>query len=523
MSIRYAFSRLLALAAACLVLTGPAHSDEPRPARSEERTLAHLSGESELVLDAERGLARIRFDLAPGAVADGVELMLVARPESEASGGRIEVSINRGRSVVLAPRAQSFEARFALYSDAIRPGENTVFIAFEPTGDAGWLIDAEATRLRLSVAPATGYDSLTAVEAALGSDFGAPRRIHVDAGEAGVQRTAVAALTAQGLALRMGEAPILVRDPSVAELSVHAIADPAASTPAVVMTGPTNIQLTATDSGALIAAARLFAARSMEGQDRRFGAAQALSAPRLVSAEPGHGAGEPDLADLAGLGAPFGAEQGSRTAVIISGRDVESRAAALAVVGRAALASGSAWIYGWFGDELDAAPAGHNLMVLGPMAEMDSRLLAAAPAEVRAATDAARARSPRERHHFGSAAYAADNGPRIGDVTGIAAIFDDGSGRTVALFTAPEGSDFARAAKRLARSGLWDGMQGRAVLWDAAAVTAFGPTSGPAFSREAFVVFLRDNDRYVALGAFALAVLLLISGSAVNRSASRLR
>ena len=64
-------------------------------------------------------------------------------------------------------------------------------------------------------------------------------------------------------------------------------------------------------------------------------------------------------------------------------------------------------------------------------------------------------------------------------------------------------------------------MEGQAVLWDASAVTAFGPTSGPAFSREAFVVFLRNNDRYVALGAFSLAVLLLLSGSAVNRSASR--
>lgn len=521
MSIRSALLRLFALAAAVLVAAGPSYSEDGRPARSEERTLSHLGGEEPLRLDAGSDMVRLSFDLAPGTRADAVELVLVARPESAASGGRLSVSINRGRSVVLAPRAESFEARFALYSDAIRAGGNTLNLVFEGGGEDGWIIDTSASRLRLSASPAAGYDSLSDIEAALGADYGAPRRIHVDAGQAGVQETAVAALTAQGLALRMGEAPILVDSPEVAELSVRAVADPAAATPAIILTGPSQIQLSATDSGALIAAARLFAARSMAGHDRRFGAAQALSAPRLVFAEHADSPGAPDLSSLAALGAPFGTEQGSRTAVVIAGTDPESRAAALAVVGRAALASGSAWIYGWFGDSVAAAPADHNLLVLGPMREMDARLLEAAPSEVRAAADAARSRTPRENRYIGSTAYAAENIRPYGDVTGIAAIFDDGGTRTVALITAPEGADFARAAKRLARSPLWDGMQGQAVLWDAAAVTAFGPSTGPVITREAVTAFLRRNDRWVALGAFSLAIFLLITGGAVNRTASR--
>lgn len=521
MSIRYAFLRLFALVVAGLMTAQPASAEDYRPARSEEQTLQNLSGQGAARISEREGLVRIGFEMAPGARAEAVELLLVARPQSDRSGGRIEVSLNRGRSVVLAPRAENFEARFALYSDSVRPGANTLHLAFEAGGEDGWEIDFEASRLRISAAPAAGYDSLSDVEAALGADFAAPRRIHVDASEAGVQEAAVSALTAQGLALRMGEAPILVRERSVAELVVRAIADPAAATPAVVMTGPAELQLTATDASALIAAARLFAARSMDGQDRRFGAAQAISAPRLFASAGAIQNGEPDLARLAGFGAPFGADQGSRTAVILPAGDENARAAALAVVGRAALASGSAWIYGWFGEDADLAPADHNLMVLGPITGMDSHLLAAAPAEVRAATDAARTRAPRERPWIGSTAYAADGPSALGEVTGIAAIFDDRDGRTVALITAPEGADFARAANRLARSRLWDGMQGQAVLWDAAAVTAFGPTSGPAFSREAFVVFLRNNDRYVALGAFALAVLLLITGGAVNRTATR--
>lgn len=521
MSIRYTLLRLAALAVVGLALTLPARADTNRPARSEEQTLQHLGGQDSARISGQETLVRVGFDIAPGARAEAIELLLVARPRSDRSGGRIEVSLNRGRSIVLAPRAESFEARFALYTDSVRPGANTLQLAFEAGGEDGWDIDMQASRLRVSAAPAAGYESLSQIEAALGADFAAPRRIHVDASQAGVQEAAVSALTAQGLALRMGQAPILVRERAVAELVVRAVADPAAATPAVVMTGPAELQLTATDAGALIAAARLFAARSMDGQERRFGAAQAISAPRLSANTAAIARGEPDLARLAGFGAPFGADQGSRTAVILPAGDEESRAAALSVVGRAALASGSAWIYGWFGEDANTAPADHNLLVLGPITGMDSHILAAAPAEVRAATDAARTRAPRERRWIGSTAYASDGASALGEVTGVAAIYDDSQGRTVALFTAPEGADFARAANRLARSTLWDGMEGRAVLWDASAVTAFGPTSGPAFSREAFVVFLRQHDRYVALGAFALAVLLLITGGAVNRTATR--
>jgi len=80
----------------------------------------------------------------------------------------------------------------------------------------------------------------------------------------------------------------------------------------------------------------------------------------------------------------------------------------------------------------------------------------------------------------------------------------------VALFTAPDGADFARAAKRLARSELWSELDGRAALWDAANVTHFGPSSAPRFSAEWISGQLRAHDEWFALGAFTLAVLLLL-------------
>jgi hypothetical protein len=74
----------------------------------------------------------------------------------------------------------------------------------------------------VSAAPVNGYATLDAMEKALRADFAAPRRVHIDASAAGDDALAVAALVAQGLALRMDEAPILVHDPAVAELVVRA-------------------------------------------------------------------------------------------------------------------------------------------------------------------------------------------------------------------------------------------------------------------------------------------------------------
>ena len=91
----------------------------------------------------------------------------------------------------------------------------------------------------------------------------------------------------------------------------------------------------------------------------------------------------------------------------------------------------------------------------------------------------------------------------------------------MALITAPEGADYARAAKRLARSGLWSGLEGRASLWDSAGVTPFGPSQAPRFSSAWASSLVARNDQWIALAAFTLAVLLLLLGHRVNRKATR--
>ncbi len=510
----------LVCAALCVIFLGQAAEAEHRPARSEEALISSFEGVgSQLQLDDATREIRIPFTIATDARPEAIELVLSAVPVSSRSNGRIEAFVNRARAVVLQPRAEDFEARFSLYSDDLRAGENELVLRLVGAVNDGWTIDATRSRLRVSAAPVEGYTSLDAIEAALSADFAAPRRVHIDASAAEEDALAVSALVAQGLALRMGEAPILVQDPAVAELIVYAQAGNGAGAPAIDLTGPSTVRLAAGQPGTLIAAARLFAARSMEGHELRFDMASALQAPRLFGASRGD-VSNSRLEDLAALGAPFGSDQGGRAAVVIApGGNSDDEAAALSVVARAALASGSAWLYAWYGDDVADAPANHDLMVLGPQSSLDPRLMAAAPAEVRAATTAASNRTPRPQ--FGSTAFASDDTHRSAQITGIAALYEEASGRRVALITAPDGADFARAAKRLARSELWSNLEGRAVVWDAAAVTPFGPSAAPRFSLEWASQVIRYNDEYFALGAFTLAVLLLLMGAGVNRSSRR--
>lgn len=495
-----------------------------RVARSEERTLASLipaSADLHALGGSVREL-RIPFTLAPGSVPESIELVLSARPASPRSGGRLEAFLAGSRSIALTPRAEDFEARFSLYSDSLQAGENLLVIRFDAGNADGWQIDLRASRLRVSALPSAGHDTLETLEIALAAHFAAPRRVFIDAEGAGRERLAAEALIAQGLALRMGQAPVLVERAGAAELVVRAAMDPLSPTASIALSDPFTIRLAGAETTTVAAAARLFAARSFAGTQTRMTPADALSAPRLARAPAPGSDGHEHLQALAEAGAPFARENGGRAAVILAGDSTADRLGALSLLSRASLVSGSAWLFAWYGDDAAAAPADHDLFLMGPISAIDARLVSAAPAEVRAATEAANRRVPRQRRSYGSTAFADEGSPVTGAVTGVAALYREPGGRTVVLLTAPEGADFSRAARRLAHSDLWRELQGRAVLWDAGSVTAFGPSmrsSEPLSDR--MIALFRQHDRLFALIAFALAVLLLFAGNAVNRRSTR--
>lgn len=167
-----------------------------------------------------------------------------------------------------------------------------------------------------------------------------------------------------------------------------------------------------------------------------------------------------------------------------------------------------------------AEPSGVELILsASPLSDAANGQIEVLVNRSRAAASAAANRVPRRRNYTSTAF--ADDTTRSARVTGMAALFEDTGGRRIALITAPEGADFSRAAARLARSGLWTGLEGRAVVWDAAAVTSFGPSASPRFSAVWISDQIRRHDRWIALGAFSLAVLLLLIGHGVNRTSRR--
>lgn len=498
--------------ALCVMLAfGPAQAQGP--ARSQEQLVSSLDvrDDDQLVMDGDR--MRVGFGIAPGAAPETVELTLSARPRSTRSGGRLLASINGGAPIAMAPRAEPFEARFALYSNDLRPGGNVIEIAFEAGEADGWTIDAERTRLRVAARAGDAPESLAAFEDYLTADFAGPRRVHLDTDMDGQ----TAALIAQGLALRLGEPAVLVGDPDLAEISIRT--GEAADTTLTLASGR-SLRLDSADANGLHELARAFASRRLTAPGASASVADIAAGPRLqLNARTVEG--REGLAAFAGAGAPFGANAGEGAAVIVAADSEADRAAAYTVIARAALASGQAWTRAEYPSS-SAMPQGRDLIVLGPFDRIAPGVMRDAPEELRAAARAAQVRLPEEprRRRFGAVAHADDPAPA--SEAGIAALYRDGSGRMIGLIATPEGGDFAQAGRRLAHSALWNDLTGRAALWDARAVTAFGPAPSRAIWVDAQDWAL-GRSRAIGLAMMSLAGLMLLGGLLVNARSTRTR
>ena len=506
--------------AIALTLAAAAAARAEAPGQVETKSLAALTGAAgEARLDAERRRFIADFTIADGAEASAIALSLAAAPDAEGARGDIVVTVNGSRPVVLSPRPEAFEARFALYADSLREGANRLMITLEGGPSDAWAIDAEASALAIQLsAPQSPPGTLAALERRLGADFAGPEHVFIDAGAAGAEAVSVAALAAQGAALRLGRAPVLVGTAETADLRISARLGEGPlvrlEDGAVILSGP--------DEAALLGAARLFAARSLSGAGATFDVADAISADALVASARASGRAGEGLDGLASSGAPFARSKGSGAGVVFAAADGADRRAAISVAARAALASGGAWTYAWYGDSVEAAPPGLDLMVIGGLDEVGAEVLRTAPAPVRDAAEAARRRLPTAPRPVGSVAFASQIRPAHADpyATGFAALFEDRGGRTLALISAPEEASFAKAAGRLARTGLWANLHGEAAVWDETGVTGFAPSGFTAPDLGAAARFVRAHDRMLALSAFTLSMALLLLGAGVNRASS---
>jgi hypothetical protein len=502
---------------------------------TEERSLSDLDGQADaFILSTSRERVDIRFFLPPHVDTTEAWLRLAARPASDSTGGLIHVSVNGGEAITIRPQARAMEARFALFSDDFRPGENTLELAYSTDMPApGWIVDARRSQIRLTLEPTGVIDTLESLEAALAADFAAPRRIALITDESR-DRVTLESLVAQGLALRAGQVPLFTSDSDEADLVVR-IADNdrlAADDRAALRSGDRSngpeigfrndgiphLVITGRNLDEAVAAARLMAARSFVGYRQTFIAADAMTAARLGvrqirDARTMHT--DADLRTFADSGLPFSADQGSRTAVQFSTRFDADRHGALSVLARAALISGEAWLYAWYGDADDVAPANHNLLVIGPGSTEIAAVDRNAPPELRAALRAAeRSRGQRGLMRLAAAAYAdaadAEVGTEVG--IGVASLFRDqaNDGRWIATLTAPDMASFEAAGRSLARSDLWTALEGRAAVWSARGVTALDYAIVAPTMTDRIQEFAVDHTRDAAFLLMGAAFLLLM-------------
>jgi hypothetical protein len=504
----------------------------------EERALSDLGdGSGAFVISPSEERVEIEFQLPPHAVATEAWLTLVARPAGPSANGLISVSLNGGEPVNLRPQAQSMRAGFSLFSRDVRAGRNILSIAYSAeAASAGWLIDARDSSLRLELDRAQTLSSLGELETALGADFAAPRRVALLA-EDNSDRALLEGLTAQGLALRAGRVPNFTAHPDNADLVVRIATTGAlgeAERAALSGAGPTiallpgarpHIVITGRNADEAAAASRLFAARSLRGVGRTFLAADAMEAERLgrpVLTRDTRGlVGEDaDLRTFATSALPFSAGQGSRTAVQIAAGTEADRMGALSVLARAALTSGEAWIYAWYGETEESAPIDHHLLIIGPRAVYADEVQRSSTPEWRTAwRQAERSQGRRGFMRFAAAAYA--DGSPAGPGLGVAGLFRDSRSpdRWIATLGAPAEASFADAGRSLARSELWGALEGRAAIWSDRGVTAYDySVSGVPFWK-GYVEFAVDNARIAALILFMLSAVIL--GRALMRRRRR--
>lgn len=551
MLVRVALVAMALCASSASQVLAQGNQDDPSPAivdqniaeatRIEERTLADLeTGMDAFVLSSSQPHTRIRFYLPPNTYSSEAWLKLAARPASGNSSGRIQVAINGGDPIIIRPQPRSLEARFALFSADIQPGENVLDVSYSAdTATTGWIVDARRSQLRLTLEQDGPIASLDELELALAADYAAPRRIALIT-DISRERATLESLVAQGVALRAGSVPLFGGDEANADLVIRIAENDrlSASDRALLRSGDRSqgpeIAYSAGETLRLIvtgrnideaaAAARLFAARSFEGYGRSFVAADAITAQRLGRAQVRDArllSGNADLRTFAASGLPFSADQGSRTAVQFTTHTQADRYGALSVLARGALVSGDAWLYAWYGEAHDQAPANHNLLIIGPGSTNIAALDRNAPAEFGAAMRAAeRSRGQRGLMRLAAAAYAEDgNQPAApssedGRSIGVALIFRDPEqpGRWIGTLTSPNMASFEAAGRSLARSDLWRALEGRAAVWSVRGITPLDYRVSAPSLRERGQEFALDHTRDAAFMLFGIAFIMLIRG-----------
>lgn len=448
------------------LMSAHAAADTPETGVFETPLTNLVTAIDEILVDPESGDAVLSFAISPVATPVDGRLVLGLEPLGPDAPALIVV-VNNSRAVRIAASDEPISAEIELPGRVLNPGTNIVTLALEDDETTGWRLDGAHSRLRVSYTLDRELETLGDIEAALAADVPQPGSIFIADRANDVM---VEAVTAQGIALRMGRVPEFVTDPANAGLRVSYDLD-AELSGAEIRFESGGIVLAGRHQQDLESAARLFASRSMRQADTIFTVADALHSGAIGRENTREESSQATLREFTEARLPFGEGRGAETAVILTDGDSDRRLAGLSIMARTALAHQTAWIYAWYGNNSQSAPENRHIVFVGTGALADRQLLNGAPVEFRTALRQAADHSGRSGLRLSSAAYANEGVPP----SGVATVFTDPDNPTrwIAGFTSPEPSGFNRASEILSRSAHWGALTGRAAIWDEDGVTGY--------------------------------------------------
>ncbi|HHL42476.1 MAG TPA: hypothetical protein ENJ42_02565, partial [Hellea balneolensis] len=218
------FTILLALNASAAI---PDTKIRPNPTYILKSSLNQFSGTELATLSPSSPVYNLKFDLPAHDWYENLEVFLSAYPEGPVDkNSSIFVSYNGSSPIPLRAQGSRFDAHIRLDPSRIRSQGNVLkfFItgktatACTPGENAHWVLDLENSKLTSRARAKQRSVQISDIKTRLANPMTAPKTVRIVAH--GPNKTALRALSAQGVALRTPNLPAFVIDKSRADFEI---------------------------------------------------------------------------------------------------------------------------------------------------------------------------------------------------------------------------------------------------------------------------------------------------------------
>ena len=173
-----------------------------------------VAGKYELTLSSTKVSAQVPFDMPAGDYATHLTLKLAGSPHGRVDPSRpLMVTFNMGKAVPIRARGNRFEAVLDLSKNRIRPRGNLLTFSYGDDGadcldtrSGGWVIDMARSKVTAKLRSNRPNYNIEHIEPRLRHPMSAPRTVSIIA--KGPNKTALEALIAQGIGIRMDTIPM---------------------------------------------------------------------------------------------------------------------------------------------------------------------------------------------------------------------------------------------------------------------------------------------------------------------------